>query len=181
MSCPLLQNILPCAPRARIRFFACLLTPAKHISTSLSITCRGRCFFLRYQTNNDRDEFEMILCKLVSEELKRTQSQPSLWLRARTIALEMYLSTVIRQLTALLIFGSFVCDALQTQLIPRQKFSDISALVYSLYKSHCILTSENFGPELPINSHCLIMTPSNHAKKYSTNLNSRLRSFLPLK
>jgi hypothetical protein len=121
------------------------------------------------------------LCKLVSAELKRTQSQPSLWLRARTIALDLYLSPAIRQLTALLIFGSFLCDALQTQMIPKQKFPDVSVIVYLLHEGRCLLTSEIFGLELPIDSRCLMMVSSNHAKKHSSDLNSRSRLFLPLK
>ena len=51
--------------------------------------------------------------------MERTQVKPALWIRLRIFALQLYYTPFIRWLTAALILGSFLCDALQTQMIPK--------------------------------------------------------------
>ena len=79
----------------------------------------GRRFILRTTTAQDGEDLEIAVGRLVREALLRSSPTPPLISRLRTGALRMYNRKEVRGLIALLIFGSFVSDALEAQMLPR--------------------------------------------------------------
>jgi hypothetical protein len=89
------------------------------IETSTDGHSAGRRFILRTTTAQDREDLEVAVGRLVREAVLRNSPTPSLTSRLRTGALRIYNRKEVRGLIAVLIFGSFVSDALEAQMLPK--------------------------------------------------------------
>jgi hypothetical protein len=110
-------------PLPPLRQEACTLQEGANMTLGIETRpdglCAGRRFILRAASEEARDALETALVTLVGEALRREMPVPALVDRCRITALRLYNRKESRALVALLIFLSFVCDALEAQMLPQ--------------------------------------------------------------